>query len=322
MKAIWYEKGALQTGPVDDPTPREQEVVIAVEAFALNRADLLQRQGKYPPPAGESQIPGLEAAGTILSAPSASAYRVGDRVMTLLGSGGYAEKVAVNEGLVMPVPASLSIEQAAAIPEAFLTAHHNLFTLGRTVAGEAVLVHAGASGVGTAAIQLLQLAKAVPLVTVGSEEKAAFCRALGAEAINYRTHDFAREVERLTSNLGVSVILDCVGGSYLQKNLEALGIQGRLVCIGTMGGVSAELNFRVLFAKRAQIIGSTLRALPLAQKAAIVRRFREFAEKALGTPKLHPIVHRVFPAAQIAEAQAEMEANRNIGKIVLSWTAR
>lgn len=326
MRVIRYQgtgdTSVIQRGEISDPSPQKDQILIEVKAFALNRADILQRKGLYPPPPGESDIPGLEAAGVVLFSPPDSNFKKGDRVMTLLGSGGYAEKVAVSPLLAMPIPENLSFEEAAAIPEAFLTAHHNLFTLGEVKQNGSALVHAGASGVGTAAIQLLKAHQVRTFVTVGSDEKVAFCETLGGgfvTAINYKTADFADAISKATSGAGVDAILDCIGGSYFEKNVKSLSLGGRLVSIGTMGGTKAELNFGLLLARRVRVIGSTLRSLPLAEKAQVVKRFSDTSLNNFARRTYRPIIHQVFTSDSIVDAHHAMETNQNTGKIIVRW---
>ncbi len=326
MQVIRFEgKGdttVIRRGEISDPLPDNDQALIEIKTFALNRADILQRKGLYPPPPGESDIPGLEAAGVVISAPAGSTFKKGDRVMTLLGSGGYAEKVAVSPLLMMPIPEVLSFEEAAAIPEAFLTAHHNLFTLGEIKVNGRALVHAGASGVGTAAIQLLKERQVQTFVTVGSDDKAVFCEKLGEGkviAINYKNEDFSERIAAATNGQGVDVILDCIGGSYFEKNTKSLSLGGRLVSIGTMGGNKAELNFGLLLSRRIRVIGSTLRALPLPDKALIVKRFSETSLNHFPRRTYRPIIHQVFTSDSIVDAHHAMESNQNTGKIIVRW---
>ena len=325
MKAIQYhcsgDVSVIVLGEVNDPKRKTGQLLIGIKAFALNRADLLQRNGNYPPPPGESDIPGLEASGIVLEADAHSHFKPGDRVMTLLAAGGYAEKVAVDERLAMVMPESLSFEEAAAIPEAFLTAHHNLFTLGGVQTHERVLIHAGASGVGTAGIQLLAYQRAQIFATVGSKEKADFLeKQWPVKAIQYKVGDFAEVILEATSHKGVNLILDCVGASYFAQNLKALSLEGRLVCIGTMGGAKGEIDFRLILGKRARIIGSTLRALPIDSKANVVSRFHDQFGRALAEGKIRPVIHATLPAREVAKAQKMMETNQNTGKIILTWS--
>src|SRR5262245_52562366 len=266
----------LLPGEAPKPELRPGELRIAVAATAVNRADLMQRRGLYPPPPGASPILGLECAGVVSElAPGVSGFARGDRVMALLGGGGYAEEVCVDAGSVMPVPAGLSLVEAAAIPEVFLTCHLNLFQLARAPRGGWALVHGGGSGIGTAAIQLLREAGVRSIVTAGSAAKCARCLELGADvALDYNAGEFAPAVLEKTGGAGVDVVLDSIGAPYLAQHLQCLRLGGRLVLIGLMGGAKAEINLGMLVAKRLAILGSTLRARPVEEKAEIVRGFR------------------------------------------------
>lgn len=311
----------LEFGEIDRPKLAPNQVRIRVHASGLNRADLVQRRGHYPPPPGESEILGLEVAGEIAEVGAeARGWKIGDRAMALLAGGGYAQEAVVDAALAMPIPRAFSFEQAAAIPEVFLTAHHNLFTMAGVQVGETALIHAGASGVGTAGIQLLKVFGAQAIVTAGGAEKCAACRALGAIAIDYKSEDFAESVKRETGGRGVNVILDPVGASHFEKNTACLSLGARWVFIGTMGGTKAELDLRALMGKRARLIGSTLRALPLAEKRAVVERFRTQFLAKFDSGELKPIVDQVFPAREVRAAHEHMEANRNVGKIILTWS--
>lgn len=323
MKAVLTDRpgdeSVLRVGEAPAPSPGAGELRIRVAATAVNRADLLQRQGLYPPPPGASPVLGLECAGVVAElGPGVEGWQVGDRVMALLAGGGYAQEVVVHAGSVLPVPEGLSLEEAAAVPEAFLTAYLNLFQLGGLGAGGSALVHGGGSGVGTAAIQLCRAAGARVLVTAGSDEKCARCRALGADvAVNYRTESFAEQVREATAGRGVDVILDAIGAAYLADNLASLAVGGRLVLIGLMGGARAEIGLATLLTRRLSVIGSTLRTRPVEDKAAIVAGFRErfFADLASG--RVRPVVDRVLPLESVAEAHRVMKASEHFGKIVL-----
>jgi tumor protein p53-inducible protein 3 len=307
--------------PGDAPRPelRAGEVRIAVAATAVNRADLMQRRGLYPPPPGASPILGLECAGRILEvAPGVTGFAPGDRVMALLAGGGYAEEACVDAGSVMPVPAQLSLVEAAAIPEVFLTCHLNLFQLAQAPAGGWALVHGGGSGIGTAAIQLLREAGVHSIVTAGSAEKCARCLELGADAaLDYSKGPFAPAVLEQTGGAGVDVALDSIGAPYLEQHLACLRVGGRLVLIGLMGGAKAELNLGLLLVKRLSLIGSTLRARPVAEKAEIVRGFRARFGEALERGRLRPIVDRVLPLAEAQAAHDRVESSAHFGKVVL-----
>jgi tumor protein p53-inducible protein 3 len=323
VKAIVSEKPGgpevLALAELPDPVPGEREVVIDVRACALNRADLLQRRGSYPPPPGASAVLGLECAGVVSAlGPGTAAVKVGDRVMALLAGGGYAERVAVHEQLTLPIPAPLDFNQAAAVPEAFLTASEALFGLGRTFPGEWVLIHAAASGVGSAAVQLARLAGARVLATT-SERKRAAVESLGPERVVAReSEDFAAVALELTAGRGVDVVIDLVGASYLAKHQECLGVLGRHVVVGLVGGAKAELDLGRVLTRRHQISGLVMRTRPLADKIAVVERFRRQWLHRLADGTLRPLVDRVFSLSDAAAAHAYMEANANVGKIVLA----
>ncbi len=323
MKAVLVDESgderSLRLGEAPDPKLAPGELRIQVAATALNRADVLQRRGLYPPPPGASPILGLECAGTVSEvAPDVEGWRVGERAMALLAGGGYAEQVAVSAGSAMRVPERLSLEEAAAVPEVFLTAFLNLFQLGGLPEGGSALVHGGGSGVGTAAIQLVKEAGARILVTAGSRDKCERCRALGADvAVDYREEDFLEAVRAATDARGVDVVLDSIGAPYLERNLKSLAVGGRLVLIGLMGGAKAELALGILLARRLQILGSTLRSRPPRDKAEIVAAFEARFGPALREGRIRPVVDRVLPLAQASEAHRLMEASEHFGKIVL-----
>ena len=314
------DESHLRLGEAPEPPLREGSLRIRVAAAGVNRADLMQRQGLYPPPPGASGILGLECAGRVAEvAGGVSGFAVGERVMALLAGGGYAEQVVVDAGSVMPVPERLSLEQAAAVPEVFLTVFLNVFALGALPDGGSVLVHGGGSGIGTAAIQLVKAAGGRIAVTAGSEAKCARCRELGADlAIDYRSADFADAARRMTGGRGVDLVLDSIGAPYLEKNLSALAVGGRLVLIGLMGGARAEIGLGPLLVRRLSLIGSTLRARPVEEKAAIVRDFRRRFGGALEKGEIGPVVDRVLPLERVAEAHRAMKASEHFGKIVLS----
>jgi putative PIG3 family NAD(P)H quinone oxidoreductase len=322
MKAILVKpdgSGDLVWGEASSPTPVPTDVLVDVHATAVNRADLLQRRGFYPPPPGESEILGLEAAGVVAAVgKGVTRARVGDRVCCLLGGGGYAERISVNEAMLLPMPVSLDFTAAAAIPEAFYTAFVNLVLEADLTAGERVLIHAGASGVGTAAIQLVRARGATAFVTAGSDEKIERCIGLGATAgINYKREDFAERISALTEGQGVDIVLDCVGGSYLENNLASLRSKGRLVIIGLMGGTKADINLGPLVARRLRVVGSVLRSRSLAEKVAITEAFRAEVLPLFASESLKPIVDRVFPITEAAAAHDYVAANQNFGKVVL-----
>jgi putative PIG3 family NAD(P)H quinone oxidoreductase len=309
----------LVLGEAPKPELRPGEVRIAVAATAVNRADLMQRRGLYPPPPGASPVLGLECAGVVAeTAPGVSGFARGDRVMALLAGGGYAEEACVDAGSVMPVPKGMSLEEAAGIPEVFLTCYLNLFQLAAAPAGGWALVHGGGSGIGTSAIQLLRAAGVHSIVTAGSAEKCARCVELGADvALDYTQGEFAPAVLEKTGGVGVDVALDSIGGPYLAQHLTCLRVGGRLVLIGLMGGARAEVNLGLVVAKRLTILGSTLRARPVAEKAEIVRGFRAKFGAALESGALHAIVDRVFPLAEAQAAHDRVEASTHFGKVIL-----
>lgn len=322
MKAIQCLSSAaaapeLRWEDAPDPVPGDHEVVLEIEATAVNRADLLQARGMYPPPPGDSPILGLEAAGRVAAlGGKVRGWSLGDRVCALVPGGGYAERCAVHHALLMPLPQAWSFAQGAAVPEVWLTAFSNLFLEGGLAAGQTVLIHAGASGVGTAAIQLAAAAGARVAVTAGAEEKLARCRALGAQvAVNYRRDSFGARLQEIG---GVDLVLDCVGGPYLADHLRLLKPGGRLVIIGLMGGRRAEIDLVPVLGKSLRVIGSRLRARSLEEKIAITRAFRERFWPDLVRGQLTPVIDRVFPIAAAAEAHAYVKANRNIGKVILA----
>lgn len=323
MRAIVFDQPGdetvLRLGEVPRPALGDEELRIRVRATAVNRADLLQRQGMYPPPPGASPILGLECAGEVSEVGRAvQGWRVGERAMALLAGGGYAEEAVVHAGSAMHVPASLSDEEAGAVPEVFLTAFLNIFLLGEPPSGGSVLVHGGGSGVGTAAISLCREARLRVVVTAGSPAKCRRCLEHGADtAINYRDGDFAPAVREATGNAGVDVVLDSIGGRYLAGNLDSLAVNGRLVIIGLMGGPRAELDLAMLLMRRLHVIGSTLRVRSVADKAAIVARFVERFGDALAQGRVRPVVDRVLPLEQAGEAHRIMKASEHFGKIVL-----
>ncbi|MFI9050480.1 NAD(P)H-quinone oxidoreductase [Streptomyces sp. NPDC053427] len=311
---------ALVWADVPDPQPAEGEVLIEVVASAVNRADLLQRQGFYDPPPGSSPYPGLECSGRIAAVgPGVHGWAVGDEVCALLAGGGYAEKVAVPAGQVLPLPTGLDLVTAAALPEVACTVWSNVFMIAHLRPGETLLVHGGASGIGTMAIQLAKAVGARVAVTAGGPEKLARCAELGADIlIDYREQDFVQELRKATDGQGADVILDIIGAKYLQKNVKALAISGRLAIIGMQGGVKAELNLAALLAKRAAITATGLRARPLNEKAAIVAAVREHVWPLIGNGQVRPIVDRTIPMADAAEAHRVVDASAHVGKVVLT----
>jgi putative PIG3 family NAD(P)H quinone oxidoreductase len=321
MKAIRIKQPggpeAMEYGEAPDPTPRDGELLVRVHATAVNRADVLQRRGLYPPPPGASEILGLEMAGEVVQ--PAGRFKQGDRVMAVVAGGGYAELAAVPASQALPIPDNLDYTQAAAIPEAFETAYLNLFTLGTLKAGEVTLIHAGASGVGTAAIQLARAAGARPFATAGTAEKLALCRRLGAElAINYKEEKFAERVLQATGNRGADVILDFIGAPYWNDNLAAAALRARLMLIGFLGSPRGELDLAPLLQKSLTVRATTLRRLPAPEKEALVAALSEFALKRFARGELVPVVDSVYPLARAADAHRHMEANANLGKIVLT----
>lgn len=323
LRAVLVEEmtNRLFIGYAEDPVPGDDELLVSVKATALNRADLLQRRGKYPPPAGASTILGLEMAGVVERVgQNVTRWKEGDRVCALLPGGGYAQKVVIPSGMAISIPDHLSFEEAASIPEAFLTAFLNLSVLGKVSAGDYVLIHAAASGVGTAGIQLVREMGGIVIATAGSKGKLEFCQSLGAQhVIHYKEEDFAEKVSDITSGKGVQVILDPVGASYWEQNLQAMGFDGRWLVIGGMGGYQIEqINLRELMRKRVQLIGSTLRSRSEINKMELTREFTAFAEEKFTKGKLVPVIDRVFSWTEAMKAHDYMEQNKNIGKIVLT----
>jgi tumor protein p53-inducible protein 3 len=302
-----------------DPTFGPDEVLVEIHATALNRADLMQRAGNYPPPPGAPDILGLEMAGVIGAVgDNVREWKVGDRVCALLPGGGYAEKVVVPQALLMPIPHTWSFEQAGALPEVYFTAFVNLYMEAELQPGETVLVHGGASGVGTAAIQLLRATGNPVIVTASTAEKCAACLELGASlAINYKEEDFVEQVKEYTGGAGVDVILDMVGAAYLERNLSLLRLRGRLVFISMLSGGRSEIDLGWLMRRRLRMIGSVLRSRSLAEKVEIKERFMDLFWTQLEEGALQPVIDSVYPIAQADEAQARMADNQNIGKIVL-----
>ena len=310
---------ALGVGEVPAPALEPGTLRLRVAATAVNRADLLQAKGLYPPPPGASEVLGLECAGQVVEvAEGVEEWTVGDRAMALLAGGGYAEEVVVHAGSALPVPAWLTLEEAAAVPEVFFTVFLNVFQLAALPEGGSVLVHGGGSGIGTASIQLVKHAGGTIVVSAGSEAKCARCRELGADlAVNYREGDFVAGAREATDGRGVDVVLDSIGAPYLKRNLAALATGGRLVLIGLMGGAKAEIGLAPLLMGRLQLIGSTLRARPVDEKAAIVAAFQARFGPALERGEIRPIIDRVLPLDQVGEAHRAIEASEHFGKIVL-----
>jgi putative PIG3 family NAD(P)H quinone oxidoreductase len=309
----------LYLGDYETPNPAENEILVKVEATALNRADTLQRMGKYPPPEGDSPIMGLEMAGEVVEVgEQVIHWKVGDKVCGLLGGGGYAEYAVIPERLALPWPEGFDAVQAAAIPEVFLTAFQALRWLAQLQEGERVLIHAGASGVGTAAIQLAKVMGAHPVVTA-SAGKHSLCQELGAElAIDYKAENFAERLKDYTKGEGVNVVIDFIGGPYLQQNLEVMGLEGRMVLLAFLGGVKVDhLNISPVLRKRLQIIGSTLRARDLEYKIRLSSDLQLFAWPLFANGQLRPVVDKVYDWSEVAEAHRYMESNQSKGKIVL-----
>lgn len=325
MKAVIVEKpgdeNALKIGEVPEPSIRPDEILIRVRAAGVNRADLLQRQGFYPPPPGVSETIGMECAGEVIAVgASVTGWKIGDRAMALLPGGGYAEKAAAHYGAAMKIPAALSFEEATGIPEVFLTAFLNFFMLAGIKRGETALIHGGGSGVGTASILLLKEAGVRVIVTAGSDEKCEQCRKLGADvAINYKQGPFAEAVKTATEGRGVDVILDSIGGAYLAGNVESLAQGGRLVLIGLMNGTRGELDLVAVLRRHLKIFGSTLRMRPAAGKAQIVAALIEQFGAALEAGRLRPPIYKVIPAADAPTAHRMMQASEHFGKIVLKF---
>jgi NADPH2:quinone reductase len=302
------------------PHPGEEEVLIRVAAAGVNRPDVMQRQGRYPPPAGASDLPGLEISGEIAAIGSrVSGWSIGDKVTALLSGGGYAAYAVAAAPLCLPVPDGVSMVEAAAIPETFFTVWTNLFDRGRCQAGDTVLIHGGTSGIGTTAIQLASAWGARVFATAGSDDKARACERLGAlRGINYRTEDFVEVMRAETGGTGVDVTLDMVSGSYVARNLEIAALEGRIVVISLLGGSRAEINMGLILTKRLTLTGSTLRSRSIAQKAAVAEAVRKNVWPLLAAGRVRPVIHATFPLADACEAHRLMETSNHIGKIVLT----
>lgn len=312
--------GALRLEQTPDPEPAAGEVVIEIAAAGVNRADLSQRAGRYPPPPGASAVPGLECAGVVTAVgPGAEGhFSLGDRVAALLAGGGYAQRVAVPAGQVLPAPRNLSLEQAGALPEALATVWANLFDLGRAVAGERLLVHGGASGIGTTAIQLARWAGLDVLTTVGNRAKADLCRSLGARvAIDYHREDFVERVLQETDGQGVDVVLDLVGADYLDRNVQALAKFGRLVVFGIQSGSLGSLDLRPLMAKRGLVTGSTLRARSVAEKSEVVASVRRAVLPLIERGGFRPVIDATYDLADVELAHRRLSSPDHAGKVVL-----
>jgi putative PIG3 family NAD(P)H quinone oxidoreductase len=311
---------ALSWTEVPDETPGPGEVLVEVAATAVNRADLLQRQGFYAPPPGASAYPGLEVSGTVVElGPGVAGWAVGERVCALLAGGGYAQYVRVPVGQLLPVPDGVDVIEAAGLPEVTTTVWSNVFMVAHLRPGESFLVHGGSSGIGTMAIQLAKAVGARIFTTAGTEEKLSRCRELGADvAVNYRDEDFVARIAQETGGKGVDVILDNMGAKYLARNVDALAVNGRLVIIGLQGGRKAELDLGELLAKRAAVAATSLRPRPLDEKAAIVAAVREHVWPLITSGRVRPVVDRVLPITEAAEAHRILEASTHVGKVVMT----
>jgi NADPH2:quinone reductase len=315
----------LVEGVRPDPVPAAGELLVRVTASGINRPDVLQRKGAYAPPAGASDLPGLEIAGTIVGGDFAelalAGFALGDRVCALVAGGGYAELCTAPIGQCLPVPAGLSDIEAASLPETFFTVWSNVFDRAGLKAGETLLVQGGSSGIGVAAIQLAKALGAKVIVTAGSDDKVAACVALGADVgINYRTQDFVAEVKAVTAGRGADVVLDMVAGDYVAREVQCTADDGRIVIIAVQGGINSGFNAGEVLRRRLTITGSTLRPRSVAFKAAIAQSLKQHAWPLLASGRIKPVINRVFPAAQADQAHALMESSQHVGKIVLDWT--
>ncbi|OYU98757.1 MAG: NAD(P)H-quinone oxidoreductase [Burkholderiales bacterium PBB5] len=316
----------LVEGQRPDPVPAAGEMLVRVTASGINRPDVLQRKGAYAPPPGASDLPGLELAGTIVGGNAAelaaAGFKLGDRVCALVAGGGYAELCAAPIPQCLPTPAGLSDIEAASLPETFFTVWSNVFDRGGLKAGETLLVQGGSSGIGVTAIQLAKALGAKVIVTAGSDEKVAACVALGADVgINYKTQDFVAEVKTATGGQGANVVLDMVAGDYIAREVQCVAEDARIVIIAVQGGVNAAFNAGEVLRRRITITGSTLRPRPIAFKGAIAAALRATVWPLLEAGRIKPVIHRVFPAAQAAQAHALMESSSHVGKIMLDWAA-
>jgi putative PIG3 family NAD(P)H quinone oxidoreductase len=302
------------------PVPGDGEVLVRVAAAGVNRPDVMQRQGRYPPPPGASDLPGLEIAGEVVAlGPKVTGRSVGEAVTALLPGGGYAAYAVAAAPLCLPIPNGISMVEAAAIPETFFTVWTNLFDRGRCKAGETVLIHGGTSGIGTTAIQLAAAWGARVFATAGSDDKARACERLGAvRGINYRTEDFVEVMRAQTDGKGVDVTLDMVAGSYVPRNLEIAALEGRVVVISLLGGSRAEINMGLILTKRLTLTGSTLRSRTVGQKAEVADAVHKNIWPLLAAGRVRPVIHATFPMAEAAEAHRLMETSSHIGKIVLT----
>jgi NADPH2:quinone reductase len=306
-----------ETRPV--PAPGPDEILIKVAAAGVNRPDVAQRSGSYPPPPGASDLPGLEVAGEVVAVgANAKKHKVGDKVMSLVAGGGYAQYCIAQDAQAITVPPNLSIKEAGATPETLMTVWHNVFERGGLKAGETLLIHGGSSGIGTMAIQLAKAFGAKVIVTVGSQDKASACKTLGADhAINYKTHDFVAEVKTITGGKGCEVILDMVGGDYVERNYDAAAVDGRIVQIALLGGAKATINVGKIMVKRLNHTGSTLRPRSNADKAAMVAAIEAKVMPLMREGRVKPLMDSSFPLEKAADAHRRMETSEHIGKIVL-----
>jgi NADPH:quinone reductase len=302
------------------PKPGEAEVLIRVAAAGVNRPDVMQRQGRYPPPPGASDLPGMEVAGEIAEiGPNVSGLAVGDKVTALLPGGGYAQYAIASAVLCLPVPEDMSLVQAAAIPETYFTVWTNLFERGGCKAGDTVLIHGGTSGIGTTAIQLAHAWGARVYATAGSAEKTKACERLGAErGIDYKTEDFVEVINQVTGGRGVDIVLDIVAGTYVARNIDCAAVEGRIVCISLLGGPKAEINVGKILTKRLTLTGSTLRPRTVAQKGVVAAGVLKHIWPLLRAGRARPVIHTTFPLAEASEAHRLMESSDHIGKIVLT----
>lgn len=316
--AEWGGPEVLVEGTRPLPEPGRTEVLIRVQAAGVNRPDVVQRMGNYPPPEGASDIPGLEVSGEVVAlGPDTRRYAIGDRVCALVTGGGYADYVNANEQLVLPIPEGLSFVEGAALPETFYTVWHNLFQRAGLKAGETCLVHGGSSGIGSTAIQIADRMGASVYTTAGSQEKCDFCMELGAIlAINYREQDFVEILKERTA--GMNVVLDMVGGDYIQRNMKVAAMEGRIVSIAFLSGAKVEVNFNPMLLKRLTLLGSTLRSQSVASKAVIAREMEKHVWPLLESGAIKPVIDSVFPLADAAGAHKRMESSAHMGKIILS----
>lgn len=324
MKAIIVKSPGsadqLIPGEWEKPVCGENEILVKVKAFGLNRADILQREGKYPPPAGKSQLLGLEMSGIVEEVGSrVFKWKKGDKVFGLLPGGGYAEHAVIHEDMAMEIPSKLTFEMAAAIPEVFLTAFQALVWLAKLKPAEVILIHAGASGVGTAAIQLAREIGAKIIIT-SSKEKHRICKELGADlTIDYKTQNFKEEVLKFTNNYGADVIIDFIGGSYFKHNIESLTRDGRLILLATLsGGMAEDIDIRQVLVKRLKIIGSTLRSRSQDYQIKLTKEFKDFAYDKIRKGTIKPVIDKVYNWQDVSEAHRRMEENKNTGKIILT----